>query len=48
MTGVRSDSEVQHLEGGRDMVRRIITILALDDEQITLIATGQEGIVQNE
>jgi len=40
MTGVRPDAELQHMEGGRDMVRRIITILALDEEQITAIAIG--------
>ena len=41
MTGIRPDSEVQHMEGGRDMVRRIITILALDEEQITQLALGE-------
>ena len=40
MTGVRPDAELQHMEGGRDMVRRIITILALEEEQITQIAIG--------
>ena len=40
MTGVRPDSELQHMEGGRDMVRRIISILALDEEQITRLAIG--------
>jgi hypothetical protein len=40
MTGVRPDAELQHMEGGRDMVRRVITILALDEEQIIQIAIG--------
>lgn len=40
-TGVRPDAELQHMEGGRDMVRRILTILALDDEQITQFAIGE-------
>jgi hypothetical protein len=40
MTGVRPDAELQHMEGGRDMVRRIITILALDEEQITAFTLG--------
>tara|TARA_R110000737_G_scaffold32574_1_gene51041 strand:+ start:2184 stop:2450 length:267 start_codon:yes stop_codon:yes gene_type:complete len=40
ISGVRSDGELQHMEGGRDMVRRIITILALDEDQITKIAIG--------
>ena len=37
-TGIRSDSELQHMEGSRDMVRRIIQILSLEEEQITQIA----------
>ena len=41
MTGVRPDSELQHMEGGRDMVRRIVTILALDEDQITQLAIGE-------
>ena len=40
MSGIRPDAELQHMEGGRDMVRRIITILALDEDQITRIAIG--------
>jgi|TARA_Y100000310_G_scaffold250498_1_gene256734 hypothetical protein len=40
MTGVRSDSELQHMTGARDMVRRIISILALDEEQLLKLATG--------
>ena len=40
MTGVRPDAELQHMEGGRAMVRRIITILALDEEQITAFTLG--------
>ena len=39
-TGVRENHELQHMEGARDMVRRIIQILALDEEQITAIAIG--------
>ena len=39
-TGFRPDSELQHMEGGRDMVRRIIQILSLEEEQVTQIALG--------
>jgi len=39
-TGIRPDSELQHMEGGRDMVRRIIQILSLEEEQVTQIALG--------
>jgi hypothetical protein len=41
VTGVRADGELQHMEGGRDMVRRIIMILAIDEDQIMALATGQ-------
>lgn len=37
-TGVRESAEVQHQEGSRDMIRRIIQILSLDEEQILNIA----------
>jgi|TARA_R110002012_G_scaffold188136_2_gene355217 hypothetical protein len=40
ISGVQPDGALQHMEGGRDMVRRIITILALDEDQITRIAIG--------
>lgn len=40
-TGVRPDSELQHMEGARDMVRRIIQILSLDEDQITKLALGE-------
>jgi len=41
MTGFRKNHELQHMEGGRDMVRRIITILALTEEQVTMLTTGE-------
>jgi hypothetical protein len=40
VTGVRSPEEVQHLEGTRDMVRRIISFLSLDDDQVMKIGIG--------
>tara|TARA_R110002096_G_scaffold84364_1_gene194787 strand:- start:67 stop:309 length:243 start_codon:yes stop_codon:yes gene_type:complete len=40
VTGVRAPEEVQHLEGTRDMVRRIISFLGLDDEQVMKIGIG--------
>tara|TARA_R110002167_G_scaffold314487_1_gene520134 strand:+ start:33 stop:308 length:276 start_codon:yes stop_codon:yes gene_type:complete len=43
ISGIRSAEEIQHAEGGRDMVRRIFSILALDEEQITKLALGIEG-----
>jgi|GEM_PF-5638420 hypothetical protein len=41
MTGVRENNELQHMEGGRDMVRRIITILALTEDQVTMFSIGE-------
>lgn len=40
ITGVRTPEEVQHLEGSRDMVRRIVSFLGLDDEQVMKIGIG--------
>ncbi len=41
VTGIRSNEELQHLEGARDIVRRIIGFLGLSDEQIFKIAIGE-------
>ena len=41
MTGNRDNNDLQHLEGSRDMVRRIINILALDEDQLLKLATGE-------
>ena len=40
ISGVRDDSELQHMEGGRDMVRRIISIIALDEGKLQQLAKG--------
>ena len=37
VTGLRSPEEVHHREGTRDMVRRIISFLGLDDDQVMKI-----------
>jgi|TARA_Y100000310_G_scaffold146427_1_gene145748 hypothetical protein len=49
MTGLRPDNEVQHLEGSRDMVRRIISIISIDEEKLAQLATGTtpEGEQEN-
>lgn len=41
ITGHRDANEIIHMEGARDMIRRVITILALDEEQITQLAVGE-------
>jgi len=43
MSGYREDSELQHMEGAKDMVRRIVSILAIDEEQLVAMATGKIG-----
>jgi hypothetical protein len=48
ISGVRTGDELQHMEGAKDMVRRIIAILALDEDQITAMATGQMQTVQTD
>jgi|TARA_R110000823_G_C15932514_1_gene499626 glycerate kinase len=40
MSGYREDSELQHMEGAKDMIRRIISILSIDEEQLVAMATG--------
>tara|TARA_R110000824_G_scaffold128469_3_gene289308 strand:- start:1134 stop:1418 length:285 start_codon:yes stop_codon:yes gene_type:complete len=40
ITGIRAEGELQHMEGARDMVRRILSILALDEEQLAMMAAG--------
>ena len=47
ITGVRPDSELQHMEGSRDMVRRIIHMLSIDEDKLNQIALG-EGEEENE
>ena len=42
ITGVREGAELQHMEGSRDMVRRIISILALNEEKLTQLAIGDD------
>ena len=43
-TGLIPNHELQHKEGSCDMVRRIIQILSLSDEQILQISIGIEGV----
>ena len=40
MSGYREDSELQHMEGAKDMIRRIISILSIDEEQLVAMVTG--------
>ena len=40
ITGVRSQDEIQHLEGTRDMLRRIISLIGMDDKQVMQLGIG--------
>ena len=40
ITGVRSQDEIQPLEGTRDMVRRIISLIGMDDKQVMQLGIG--------
>jgi hypothetical protein len=46
VTGNRPDSELQHLEGSRDMVRRIVSLLSIDENkllQLAMIGEKEDG-----
>ena len=38
VSGNRPDSELQHLEGSRDMVRRIVSLLSIDENKLLQLA----------
>ena len=40
ITGVRSQDEIQHLEETREMVRRIISLIGMDDKQVMHLGIG--------
>tara|TARA_Y100000034_G_scaffold21030_1_gene24149 strand:+ start:104 stop:379 length:276 start_codon:yes stop_codon:yes gene_type:complete len=42
INGVRENDELQHRTGSQDMVRRIISILGLDEEQILSMTLNLE------
>ena len=41
VTGIRPNDELHHLEGSRDIVRRVIGFLGLSDDQIFKIGIGE-------
>ena len=49
IAGHRPDSELQHMAGTQDMVRRCINLIGLREEQVMAIALGRvEPIEQGE
>ena len=39
--GLRENHELQHMSGTQDMVRRIIQVIGLSEDQVLAIALGQ-------
>ena len=42
ITGHRENNELQHMHGSQDMVRRILSILAIDEDKLLSLAIGEE------
>ena len=41
IAGLRENSDLQHMVGSQDMVRRILSILAVDEEKLLQLAIGE-------
>jgi len=42
ISGQRESSDLQHMHGSQDMVRRILSILAIDEEKLLSLTIGEE------
>ena len=42
ITGQRDSAELQHMHGSQDMVRRILSILAIDEDRLLSLAMGED------
>lgn len=42
ISGQRESSELQHLHGSQDMVRRILSILAIDEDKLVSLTIGED------
>ena len=42
MSGQRDSSDLQHMHGSQDMVRRILSILAIDENKLVSLSIGEE------
>tara|TARA_Y100000401_G_scaffold114427_1_gene116460 strand:+ start:80 stop:340 length:261 start_codon:yes stop_codon:yes gene_type:complete len=42
ISGQRESSELQHLHGSQDMVRRILSILAIDEDKLLSLTIGED------
>ena len=42
ISGHRENSELQHMHGSQDMVRRILSILCIDEDKILSLSIGED------
>ena len=42
ITGQRDSAELQHMHGSQDMVRRILSILAIDEDKLLSLTIGED------
>tara|TARA_R100001082_G_scaffold8635_1_gene5085 strand:- start:26685 stop:26945 length:261 start_codon:yes stop_codon:yes gene_type:complete len=42
ISGQRDSADLQHMHGSQDMVRRILSILAIDEDKLVSLSIGEE------
>tara|TARA_R100001129_G_scaffold164747_3_gene131058 strand:- start:3138 stop:3398 length:261 start_codon:yes stop_codon:yes gene_type:complete len=42
ISGQRDSADLQHMHGSQDMVRRILSVLAIDEDKLLSLAIGEE------
>ena len=42
ISGQRDSAELQHMHGSQDMVRRILSILAIDEDKLLSLTIGED------
>tara|TARA_R100001594_G_scaffold26371_2_gene51147 strand:+ start:6848 stop:7108 length:261 start_codon:yes stop_codon:yes gene_type:complete len=42
ISGQRDSADLQHIHGSQDMVRRILSILAIDEDKLLSLSIGEE------
>ena len=42
ISGQRDSDDLQHMHGSQDMVRRILSVLAIDEDKLLSLAIGEE------
>ena len=46
ISGKRDNADLQHMHGSQDMVRRILSILAIDEDKLLSLTIGEEPDVE--